>query len=507
MHAFKPTLFLILDGYGLAPASNANAASLAQTPHLDSLLALSQMGRLDASGRAVGLPAGFIGNSEVGHLNIGAGRVVYQDMTRIDISIENGELFRNQAILALFDKVRQKGGRIHFCGLLSDGGVHSHINHLQALLAMAHEHGITALVHAFLDGRDTPPCSAVQYVAQLQKMLEATGGLLADMMGRFYAMDRDKRWDRVQVAWDALVHGKGAAAIDPCAELNQAYANGETDEFVKPRILLDPRDSVMRDGDGVLCINFRADRGRELVHALADEDFGGFDRGRRPELAGIVTMTSYDSSLDVPVAFCKDNLKNTIGELLSSLGKRQLRIAETEKYAHVTYFFNGGREQAFQGEDRILVESPRDVPTYDLKPEMSALEVTDKLISAWNAGTYDFVVCNLANPDMVGHTGNMEAAIRACETVDECVARIMKAVSASGGILCVTADHGNVEKMKDENGNPHTAHTMNQTPFIILDNGTPVPLKNGKLGDIMPTILALWGMPVPQEMTGTNLLA
>ncbi len=500
----KPTLFLILDGYGLAPAGPGNAALLADTPELHRLTALPECGRLDASGRAVGLPSGFIGNSEVGHLNIGAGRVVYQDMTRIDIAIENGGLGQNPVIASLLDAVHAAGGRIHFCGLLSDGGVHSHIRHLESLLQAAAARGVPAMVHAFLDGRDTPPSSGAGFAADLLAMLRTHGGKLADMTGRFYAMDRDKRWERVKVAWDALVHGQGEKVPDPLAALEQAYAAGETDEFLKPRIV--SGDSAFRDGDGVFFFHFRADRGREFVHALTDADFSGFERGAMPALAGIASMTSYDSSLNVPVAFTKDNLKNTMGELVSAMGLRQLRIAETEKYAHVTYFFSGGREDAFPLEDRILVESPRDVATYDLKPEMSALEVTDKLLAAWQSGKYDFVVCNLANPDMVGHTGILPAAIKACETVEACTKRIAKAVADRHGILAITADHGNVEKMMAEDGSPHTAHTLNQTPFVILDDGVPVPLGNGRLGDIMPTILSLWGVAIPEEMTGNSLL-
>ncbi len=500
----KPTLFLILDGYGLAPAGPGNAAALADTPTLDRLIALPERGSLEASGRAVGLPSGFIGNSEVGHLNIGAGRIVYQDMTRIDIAIENGGLSQNPVVASLLDSVSAKGGRIHFCGLLSDGGVHSHIRHLESLLQAAAQRGVPALVHAFLDGRDTPPSSGARYVEELLGMLKKHGGRLADMTGRFYAMDRDKRWERVSVAWDALVHGKGEKISDPLAALEQAYAAGETDEFLKPRILAE--DASFRSGDGVFFFNFRADRGREFVHALTDADFKDFERGDMPDLCGVASMTSYDSSLSVPVAFRKDNLKNTMGELVSSMGLRQLRIAETEKYAHVTYFFSGGREDAFPGEDRILVESPRDVATYDLKPEMSAPEVTDKLLAAWNSGKYDLVVCNLANPDMVGHTGKLPAAIKACETVDACVARIEKAVMDRHGILAITADHGNVEKMIAEDGSPHTAHTLNKTPFIILDDGSPVALNDGRLGDIMPTLLALWETPAPEDMTGQSLL-
>jgi 2,3-bisphosphoglycerate-independent phosphoglycerate mutase len=503
----KPTLFLILDGYGIAPDGPGNAAYLANTPTLDRLLKQPGVGQLDASGRQVGLPSGFIGNSEVGHLNIGAGRIVYQDMTRIDMAIETGDLFKNPVLLDLMGKVRERGGRIHFCGLLSDGGVHSHIDHLAALLEMAQREGVSALVHAFLDGRDTPPTSGAGYVSRLQPVLEKTGAKLADIIGRFYAMDRDKRWDRVNVAWDMLVHGKGEKIDDAVAALEAAYAAGENDEFVKPRILLDPAESVIRDGDGVFCFNFRADRGRELVHALIDADFTGFDRGTVPAMAGVASMTSYEACLDAPVAFTKENLDKTMGEVVASLGMTQLRIAETEKYAHVTYFFSGGREAPFENEDRILVESPRDVATYDLKPQMSAVEVTDKLLAAWNSGKYDFVVCNLANPDMVGHTGIIPAAIKACETVDACVARIEKAVAERGGILSITADHGNVEKMVDDEGRPQTAHTLNPTPFLIIDDGRSVPLKDGKLGDIMPTLLTYWGQPVPAEMTGSVLLA
>ncbi len=504
--AFKPTLFLILDGYGIAPAGPGNAASLANTPTLDRLLNLPEMGHLAASGREVGLPRGFIGNSEVGHLNIGAGRVVYQDMTRIDLAIETGDLFKNPVLIELCDKVRAHGGRLHFCGLLSDGGVHSHINHLEALLELAHREKLPALVHAFLDGRDTPPCSGLGYVRQLFPILNAYQAKLADVIGRFYAMDRDKRWERVNIAWDMLVHGQGQYITDIETSLEEAYIQNETDEFLKPRILLSGGESLFRDGDGVFCFNFRADRGRELVHALTDTDFNMFDRGVLPDLAGVASMTSYDASLSVPVAFTKENIQHTMGEVIADMGLRQLRIAETEKYAHVTYFFSGGRETPFQNEDRILVESPRDVPTYDLKPQMSAFEVTERLLDAWNSGKYSFVVCNLANPDMVGHTGVISAAIKACETVDTCVARIEKAVFERGGIFCITADHGNVETMLDEAGKPHTAHTLNKTPLLIFENGKPLPVSDGKLADIMPTLLTLWNVSVPTEMTGNILL-
>lgn len=508
MTALTPTLLLILDGYGMAPAGAGNAVSLARTPNLDRLLALPGVTSLAASGRAVGLPEGFIGNSEVGHLNIGAGRVVYQDLTRIDMAIENGDLFRNPVLLDLCAAVRERGGRLHFPGLLSDGGVHSHINHLIALLKLAHEQNVPALVQAFMDGRDTAPTGGAEYVERLRPALEATGARLATLCGRFYAMDRDKRWDRVETAWNLLVHGRGERVDDPVAALRAAYATGETDEFIKPRLCLDPAEAVIRSGDGVFFFNFRADRARELVAAFINDAFDGFDRGARPDLAGAATMTSYDATFQAPVAFRKENLTQTMGEVVAELGLKQLRIAETEKYAHVTYFFSGGREEPFEGEDRILVQSPKDVATYDLKPEMSAREVTDKLIRAWNSGQYTFAVCNLANPDMVGHTGALEATVTACEVVDACLGRIESAVLDSGGRLCVTADHGNAESMMSPDGSPQTAHTTNRTPLIIEESGgRSVQLAGGgKLGDVAPTLLALWGVPRPEVMSG-NVLA
>ena len=505
----KPmTALIILDGFGKNPQTEGNAIAQAKTPHLDALFAKYPNTSLNASGLAVGLPEGQMGNSEVGHLNIGAGRVVYQELTRITKAIQDGDFFKNPAFLDAMKAAKDNDKALHLFALCSDGGVHSHINHFLALVEMAKQQGLQKVyLHCFMDGRDVPPTSGKGFIEQVQKKLAELGvGKIATIIGRYYVMDRDKHWERVEEAWNMLVHGKGQRIADAEDALRAAYAEGETDEFLKPRILLDPEESVIRDGDGVFCFNFRADRGRELVRALTDPDFTGFDRGTMPDMAGVASMTSYESTLTAPVAFTKDNLDKTMGELVSSLGMKQLRIAETEKYAHVTYFFSGGREAPFENEDRILVESPRDVATYDLKPQMSAVEVTDKLIAAWNSGKYDFVVCNLANPDMVGHTGVMEAAIKACETVDACVARIEKAVMDKGGILCITADHGNVEKMVDEEGRPQTAHTLNQTPFLILEEGKSHPVKNGKLGDIMPTLLTLWGVPVPAEMTGDNLL-
>ena len=508
MKSVTPILLLILDGFGLAPAGPGNAISLARTPMLDRLLALPGVTSLSASGRDVGLPDGFIGNSEVGHLNIGAGRVVYQDMTRIDLAIENGTLFENPVILDLCAAVRARGGRLHFMGLLSDGGVHSHIRHLEALIKLAGTQGVSALVHAFMDGRDTSPCGGADYVERLLPVLKEHGARLATLCGRFYAMDRDKRWDRVSVAWNLLLHGRGEPAPDPASALRAAYVSGQTDEFITPRVVLPQNEAAVRPGDGIFFFNFRADRARELAHVFLDKSFDAFERGEVPELAGFSSMVSYDATLHCPVAFEKDNLPQTLGEVLSREGMRQLRIAETEKYAHVTYFFNGGREQPFDGEDRILVDSPRDVPTYDLKPAMSALEVTDRLTEAWNSGMYDFLVCNLANPDMIGHTGVLDAAIAACEVVDACVTRIESAVAASGGRLIITADHGNAEQMLDAEGKPQTAHTMNRTPLIVLEGGkSRALLDNGRLSDIAPTVLDLYGVPRPQVMTGRPLLA
>lgn len=508
MKSVTPILLLILDGFGLAPAGPGNAISLARTPMLDRLLALPGVTSLSASGRDVGLPDGFIGNSEVGHLNIGAGRVVYQDMTRIDLAIENGTLFENPVILDLCAAVRARGGRLHFMGLLSDGGVHSHIRHLEALIKLAGTQGVSALVHAFMDGRDTSPCGGADYVERLLPVLKEHGARLATLCGRFYAMDRDKRWDRVSVAWNLLLHGRGEPAPDPASALRAAYVSGQTDEFITPRVVLPQNEAAVRPGDGIFFFNFRADRARELAHVFLDKSFDAFERGEVPELAGFSSMVSYDATLHCPVAFEKDNLPQTLGEVLSREGMRQLRIAETEKYAHVTYFFNGGREQPFDGEDRILVDSPRDVPTYDLKPAMSALEVTDRLTDAWNSGMYDFLVCNLANPDMIGHTGVLDAALAACEVVDACVTRIESAVAASGGRLIITADHGNAEQMLDAEGKPQTAHTMNRTPLIVLEGGkSRALLDNGRLSDIAPTVLDLYGVPRPQVMTGRPLLA
>lgn len=515
--SLTPVLLLILDGYGLAPEGPGNAVRLADTPFLNRLFALPGATRIAASGRAVGLPDGYMGNSEVGHLNIGAGRVVYQDMTRIDVAMESGELAKNPAFLELLQSIRSRGGRLHLMGLLSDGGVHSHINHIEALMQIAVEHGVPVLLQMFMDGRDTSPMSGVSFVEQIQKCI---AGLreqhpevpvrLASLCGRYYAMDRDKNWDRVELAWNMLVHGRAARAEDPLAALQASYAEGVTDEFLKPVLLGAPEDCCLRDGDGLFFFNFRADRARQLVSAFHHAEFSGFERGKRPDLAGLVTMTSYDASLHVPVAFEKDNLELTLGEVVSLQGVRQLRIAETEKYAHVTYFFSGGRETPFPGEDRVLVDSPKDVPTYDLKPEMSIHKVTERFIESWKNGTYTLAVCNLANPDMVGHTGKIPAVMQALHEVDACARRLVETVLASGGRVLVTADHGNAEELLDREGRPQTAHSCNPVPLVVVEGAEcrSVPLREGgKLGDIAPTLLALWKLPQPDVMTGNSLLA
>lgn len=502
-----PTVLLILDGYGLAPESTGNAAKLASTPTLDRILAMPGATQINASGRAVGLPNGYMGNSEVGHLNIGAGRVVYQQLTRIDVAIENKELDDNPILLNLFTKVKASNGRLHLLGLLSNGGVHSHIRHLEVLLNIAKKHTIQVILHLFMDGRDTGPKDGLNFMKQIVTFLTATSsGTIGSFCGRFYAMDRDKRWERIKLAWDAIVHGIGLHVENPVVALEQAYESGETDEFIKPRIIGDAYINCVQDNDALLFFNFRADRARELVSAFALPDFNAFDRGRVPHLAGIATMTMYDQQLNVPVLFNQENITKTLGEIVSELDLLQLRIAETEKYAHVTYFFSGGREEIFPGEERILVQSPKDVATYDLKPEMSVFEVTNQLLDVWNSKNFSLIVCNLANPDMVGHTGSIKASIAALEAVDKCVGRIEEAVAKQHGCFILTADHGNVEEMLDKSGQLQTAHSCNPVPLVAIYDGKPLNLQHGgKLGDIAPTILSIWDAPIPHEMTGNNL--
>ncbi|MFW5499177.1 MULTISPECIES: 2,3-bisphosphoglycerate-independent phosphoglycerate mutase [unclassified Maridesulfovibrio] len=501
-----PSVLLILDGWGIAPEGKGNAVKLASTPVLDGLMESCPRTQLKCAGRAVGLPDGFMGNSEVGHTNIGAGRVVYQDMTRIDIAIEKQELAANKVISSLMDNVKAADGRLHFMGLLSDGGVHSHINHLFSLIEVAKDAGIKEIfVHAFMDGRDTSPTSGKVYMQQLvDKMAEIGAGKVASISGRYYSMDRDKHYERNELSYKALVLGEGQEVSDPVKGVEEAYAAGETDEFIKPR-LVSGVDGTLKDGDGVFFFNFRADRARQLCRVLAMKDFSEFNRPKAPEFSGFVTMTQYESDFSFPNAFPPLNISNPIGEVIAENGLKQLRIAETEKYAHVTYFMNGGREEPFEGEDRILVPSPREVATYDLKPQMSAEEVTEKLIEA--LPKYSLCICNLANLDMVGHSGIIPAAIKACETVDACVGRIVEAVKAQGGVIMLTADHGNAEEMIDANGGPQTAHSLNNVPLVFIGEAfEDVTPSEGALCDIAPTILNHMGISVPEEMTGKDLL-
>ena len=503
-----PTLLLILDGWGIAPPGPGNAPSLARTPNLDALVARCPHGQLIASGRDVGLPKGYMGNSEVGHLNIGAGRVVYQDMTRIDVAVEDGSFTANPVINDVLAAAKRSGGRLHLVGLLSGGGVHSHIRHLEALCGMAAGQDIPVRVHALMDGRDCEPHSGVDFIRELETSIkDQPQTRIASLVGRFYAMDRDKHWERVSEAWNVIVHGQAPTAANPVAAVQASYEAGITDEFMKP-VRFDTGDAAsgMADGDAVFFFNFRADRMRELTAAFITPGFEGFDRGEVPVLSALASMTSYEASFTLPVAFPKEAVTLGLGQVVSEQGMRQLRLAETEKYAHVTYFFNGGVEEPFVGEDRILVPSPRDVATYDQKPAMSAPLVTDEFVKAWNSGQYDLVVCNLANGDMVGHTGILEAAVQACEVVDQCVGRMVEAVEARKGRMLVIADHGNCEVMLTPEGHPQTAHTTNPVPCILMEpSGAVKALADGRLSDVAPTLLALWGLKPSSPMTGRNL--
>ncbi len=505
-------MLMILDGWGIRDTDTANAVKQARTPHLDRLLLEYPSTRLICFGEAVGLPEGIMGNSEVGHLNIGAGRVVYQDLVRINVSIRDRSFFTNPALVQVMKEVKVRKSSLHVMGLVSDGGVHSDIHHLLALLDMAREEGLpNVLVHVILDGRDTPPDSGVEYIRRVQEHIcRYNYGDIATICGRFYAMDRDKRWDRIEQAYRLYTAGEGHRGNDPVEAVRQAYSRGETDEFVTPAAMVDKSGrplGTIQDGDGVIFFNFRSDRAREITYALTDPDFSGFSRNTRPELAGYVCMTQYDEKLTLPVAFPPVHLTDILGEVISRNGRRQLRIAETEKYAHVTYFFNGGEETPFPGEDRRLIPSPRDIPTYDQKPEMSALAVTEEMLRCLETREYDFIVLNFANMDMVGHTGVLPAAIRAVETVDLCVGKIVEAVQRQNGVLLVTADHGNAETMADENGNPHTAHTLNPVRLILVDDSRKqARLREGVLGDIAPTVLKIMGLKQPEAMTGTSLI-
>ena len=497
-----PTTLIIMDGFGLRNDSDGNAVVHAKTPVLDKLFAGCEHTTLSASGLDVGLPDGQMGNSEVGHTNIGGGRVVYQDLPRITRSIEDGSFFENPAYCAAMDACLQNGSSLHLYGLLSDGGVHSHNTHLWALLKMAKQRGLEKVyIHAFLDGRDVSPTSGRDFVAETVEKCRETGvGRIATVMGRYYAMDRDKRWDRVELAYDAMVYGRGVQNSDPVDAVAKSYANNVTDEFVEPVVC--DSDGMISDNDSIIFFNFRPDRAREITRVFVDPDFDGFNREIFP--LTYVCTTEYDATMpNVLVAFPRNLVANGLGEYLSKMGMTQLRIAETEKYAHVTFFFNGGSEAVFPGEDRVLVASPK-VATYDLQPEMSALEVTDKCVERIESGNYDVIILNFANCDMVGHTGVYDAAVRAVETVDACVGRVVDATRAMGGIAMITADHGNAEEMRKTDGSPMTAHTTNLVPFYIV--GASVKLRDGRLADLAPTMLDLMGLNKPAEMTGETLI-
>lgn len=500
-----PTILCILDGWGDRLDQADNAILNARTPHFDALRERWPSGQLDASELHVGLPSGQMGNSEVGHMNIGAGRVVMQDLPKIDTAIEDGSLAEAPALKTFSEKIKKAGGVAHILGLLSPGGVHAHQDHIASLVKALEAKGLTVRVHAFLDGRDTPPRSALEFIDRFENEVGDTA--IATVSGRFYALDRDKRWDRVSRAYDAIAHGtSGTQAVASArAAVEASYAQDINDEFVEPCII--GAYDGMKPGDGLLMANFRADRAREILHAFVDPDFAEFDRGEQLSLSASLGMVEYSSALStlIPAIFPSELLENTLGAVLAEKGMTQLRIAETEKYAHVTFFFNGGREEPFDLEDRILIPSP-DVATYDLKPEMSAVEVTDELVRVIEAGLYDFIAVNFANTDMVGHTGDLQAAIKAVETVDSCLARLSDAVLAAQGTLLITADHGNAETMKDPiTGQPHTAHTMNKVPIILCGYEGIDRLQDGRLADLAPTLMDVMGLEVPAEMTGRSL--
>lgn len=496
---------MILDGWGIAPASSSNAATLARTPNLDAYFANYPHTQLEASGLEVGLPEGQIGNSEVGHLNIGSGRIIYQSLTRISKSIADGDFFTNPVLVKVMDEVKASGKALHLLGLLSDGGVHSHITHIIALLEMAQKHGLTKVyVHAFLDGRDVPPQSALTYVEQLEAAMDKIGvGKIATVSGRYYAMDRDKRWERLAKAYATVAQGDGPKAASATAGIEASYEAGVTDEFVVP-FTIEGVDGRISAGDGVIFANFRPDRAREITRAIIDEDFPYFERPASARPVHFACMAQYDATIAAPVAYPPESIDDTLGQVLAQRGLRQLRIAETEKYAHVTFFFNGGVEEPNQNEERILIPSPK-VATYDLQPEMSAEEVTQALLAELDKDKFDVVILNFANPDMVGHTGVLEAAIKAMEKVDNCVGRVVERVLALDGSVCICADHGNLEKMAEPDGEPNTAHTTNPVPFLLISKEKH-ELHQGILADIAPTMLELLHIPQPKAMTGKSLI-
>lgn len=509
MDAKKPVALIILDGFGLSENKEGNAVEAARKPTIDWLWENCPSATLRASGESVGLMAGQMGDSNVGHLNIGAGRIVYQDVARISKAIKEGEFFKNEQLLKAINHAKENSTKLHLMGLVSPGGVHSHSMHLYALLQMAKEHGLQDVyVHAFLDGRDVPPSSAAEYLAELEAEIEKIGvGKIATISGRYYAMDRDRRWERVVQAYEALTLGKGRPASSSAEAIQNAYANGETDEFVIPTVIMENDQPVatIENEDAVIFFNFRADRARELSWAFLNDDFDGFPRVSGKLDLCFITMTQYDQQLNAPYAFEPQDLSNTLGEYLSKLNKTQLRIAETEKYAHVTFFFNGGIEEPFPGEERILIPSPK-VATYDLQPEMSAPLVTEAVVEAIDSGKYDLIVLNYANCDMVGHTGDMDAAIKAVETVDQGLGKVLQAIKRQGGQAIITADHGNAEQMVDpETGSAHTAHTSNLVPVWLFNAGDR-KISDGILGDLAPSLLELMGLDKPAEMTGKSLI-
>jgi 2,3-bisphosphoglycerate-independent phosphoglycerate mutase len=506
-------MLMILDGWGAGSPGSGNAVHLARTPNLDRIVKKYPHTQLQTSGPAVGLPAGVMGNSEVGHLNIGAGRIVYQDLLRIDRAIEDESFFANPSLVAACEKVNSGANALHLMGLVSDGGVHSQLTHLYALVELAKRNGIDKLfIHVILDGRDTAPDKGVDYVRQLQSKIRSIGvGTIATICGRYYAMDRDTRWERTREAYRLYTQAEGVIARDPVAAVKEAYQRKERDEFVKPIVLHAPNGQPVASigsGDAVIFFNFRADRTRQLTRAFTEANFDGFERDSRLDLSNFTCMTLYDEVFELPVAFPPVPMEGILGQVISSQGMRQLRIAETEKYAHVTYFFNGGQERPFDNEDRCLIPSPRDIATYDQRPEMSAMAVTQEVLDRIATDQYDLIVLNFANMDMVGHTGVLEAAIKACETVDDCVGRIVETVLAKQGALLITADHGNAETMVTTNGNIHTAHTTNPVHLALVSHQhRQVSLRQGVLGDISPTILDLMALDLPEEMTGKSLIA
>ncbi len=500
----KPIILIIMDGFGIAPPEG-NAIAAANTPRLDKIFAENPLTQIGASGMDVGLPDGQMGNSEVGHTNMGAGRVVYQELTRITKSIKDGAFFKNDVLMEAVENCKKNNSALHLMGLVSDGGVHSHNTHLYGLLELAKRNGLEKVyIHALLDGRDVPPSSARDYVAELvEKTKEIGVGKVATVAGRYYTMDRDNNFDRVEKGYAAMVYGEGVQADDPVKAIEESYANGVTDEFVIP--IVADKNGTVKENDSLIFFNFRPDRAREITRTFVDPDFKGFERRNGMFPLKFVCFTQYDATMpNVSIAFKPQSLANTLGEYMSSLGKTQLRIAETEKYAHVTFFFNGGVEKVYDGEDRILVNSPK-VATYDLQPEMSAYEVTDKCVAAIESGKYDMIILNFANCDMVGHTGVFEAAVKAVEAVDECVGKVTDAIAKMGGVSLITADHGNADKMFDEDGAPFTAHTTNPVPFCVV--GYPCELREGgRLADIAPTMLQIMGIAQPAEMDGTSII-